>query len=257
MSLNRSVLAPLSTSRRARASIAPRPGVGLHAAAAPARAARAAALDDHVADLAGGAAAEPRLAVEDHAAADAGPPEHAEQRVDRACPRRARTRPRSPPGRRCRRAPWCRARSDRAAASSNGSFQPGRLRAFETVPASSSTSPGEPTPIPCSVAGSTPGGLRRAGHRVGHLLGDIGRSAVGRRRLARLAEHVVVAVDDDRLDLGAAEVDPAAQVAVLAHVDGGYPAAPAFKPAEVRPRTPGSPPARRSARRSGPRARPA
>ena len=40
-------------------------GVGLHAAPAPAGALGAAALDDHVADLAGGAAAEPGLAVED------------------------------------------------------------------------------------------------------------------------------------------------------------------------------------------------
>ena len=47
--------------------------VGLHAALAPAGALGAAALDDHVADLAGGAAAEPGLAVEDEAAADAGP----------------------------------------------------------------------------------------------------------------------------------------------------------------------------------------
>src|SRR5919202_748712 len=39
-------------------------GVGLHAAVAPARALRAADLDDHVADLAGGVAAEPQLAVE-------------------------------------------------------------------------------------------------------------------------------------------------------------------------------------------------
>ena len=56
-------------------------GVGLHAAAPPARAAGAVALDHHVADLAGGAAAEPGLAVEDQPAADAGAPEDAEQRV--------------------------------------------------------------------------------------------------------------------------------------------------------------------------------
>ena len=59
-------------------------GVGLHAAAPPAGAARAVALDDHVADLAGGAAADPRAPVEDDAAADAGAPEHAEQRAVRA-----------------------------------------------------------------------------------------------------------------------------------------------------------------------------
>ena len=59
-------------------------GVGLHAALAPAGALGAAALDDHVADLAGRAAAEPRLAVEDDAAADAGSPEDAEQDLELA-----------------------------------------------------------------------------------------------------------------------------------------------------------------------------
>ena len=57
-------------------------GVGLHAALAPAGALGAAALDDHVADLAGGAAAEPGLAVEDEAAADAGAPEDADQALE-------------------------------------------------------------------------------------------------------------------------------------------------------------------------------
>src|SRR3954447_12485938 len=57
------------------------PRVGLHAAGAPARALRAALLDDHVADLAGAAAAVPLLAVEDQAAADARAPEDAEQRL--------------------------------------------------------------------------------------------------------------------------------------------------------------------------------
>ena len=59
-------------------------GVGLHAALAPAGALGAAALDDHVADLAGGAAAEPGLAVEDEAAADAGAPEDADQALELA-----------------------------------------------------------------------------------------------------------------------------------------------------------------------------
>src|SRR5206468_272719 len=62
----------------------PATGVGLHAALAPARAARAIALDDHMADLTRGAAAEPRAPVEDDAAAHAGAPEHAEQRAVRA-----------------------------------------------------------------------------------------------------------------------------------------------------------------------------
>ena len=53
--------------------------VGLQAALAPAGALRAAALDDSVADLSRGAAAQPGLAVEHEAAADAGPPEDADQ----------------------------------------------------------------------------------------------------------------------------------------------------------------------------------
>ncbi len=59
------------------------PGVGLHAAAPPAGALGAVELDDHVADLPGAATAEPRLAVEDQPAADAGAPEDAEHRVIR------------------------------------------------------------------------------------------------------------------------------------------------------------------------------
>src|SRR6185503_20161969 len=55
-------------------------GVGLHAAEAPAAAALAPDAHDHVADLAAGAPAGPRPAVEDDPAADPGPPEHAEQR---------------------------------------------------------------------------------------------------------------------------------------------------------------------------------
>ena len=55
------------------------PGVGLEAAATPARAGRAVEPHDHVPDLARGAAAVPLLAVEDQAAADAGAPEDAEQ----------------------------------------------------------------------------------------------------------------------------------------------------------------------------------
>ena len=60
-------------------------GVGLHAAAAAAAALGAVDAHDHVADLARGLAADPRLAVEDQAAADAGAPEDAEQAVVLAC----------------------------------------------------------------------------------------------------------------------------------------------------------------------------
>ena len=60
------------------------PRVGLHAAPAPAGALGAAALDDHVADLTGRAAAEPRLAVEHQAAADPGSPEDTDQALELA-----------------------------------------------------------------------------------------------------------------------------------------------------------------------------
>jgi hypothetical protein len=58
------------------------PGVGLDAAFAAAGALGAAALDDGVADLAGGSASQPRFPVEDEAAADPGPPEDAEQALE-------------------------------------------------------------------------------------------------------------------------------------------------------------------------------
>ena len=43
-------------------------------------------------------------------------------------------------------------------------------------------------------------------------VGDVRRAAAGRRRVARFAEHLAVGVDDRGLDLGAAEVDAAAQL---------------------------------------------
>ena len=130
-------------------------GVGLQAAAPPARAARPVAPHDGVADLPRAPATAPRLAVEDDPAAHAGAPEHAEHGVIGLA--------RAEPELGLRRHLDVVAevhlgarRSDRAAASSKGSSQLGRLRALATVPAASSTSPGEPTPIPCSFAGSTP-----------------------------------------------------------------------------------------------------
>src|SRR5207248_5855687 len=57
------------------------PGIRLHAAPPPARAARAADLHDHVADLAGSPAPGPRLTREDQTASHAGSPEDAEQRA--------------------------------------------------------------------------------------------------------------------------------------------------------------------------------
>ena len=85
--------------------------------------------------------------------------------------------------------------------------QSGRLRALETTPAASSITPGEPTPI----ATGSPWPLRGLAHRLGHRVGDVLRAALRGRRDAGVAEHLEALVDDDGLDLGAAEVDPAAQ----------------------------------------------
>ena len=71
----------------------------------PAGAASAPALDDDVPDLAGGAAAEPLLPVQDQAAADAGAPPDAEDGLELLARLRARTRPERRPRRRCRSGP--------------------------------------------------------------------------------------------------------------------------------------------------------
>ena len=96
-----------------------------------------------------------------------------------------RTRRRSRPGRRCRGARACRAPPRGLVAERRSSpSQSGRLRALVTVPASPSTSPGEPTPTPASSAVSTPAVARRLAHRRGHRRRDVGRPALGRRRHA-------------------------------------------------------------------------
>ena len=173
---------------------------------------RAAALDDHVADLAGAAAAQPGLAVEDQPAADAGAPEHAEHRLDTACRRRARTRRRWRPGRRCRRGPGFRARSASVGPSAKLPSQPGRLRALDTVPVAESTSPGEPTPTPGELDGLDAGRARppRSSPRPSARRRRPGPPSVGVGWRAE-PSTLLAAVDDDRLDLGAAEVDPAAE----------------------------------------------
>ena len=188
--------------------------VGLHAALAPAGALGAAALDDHVADLAGGAAAEPGLAVEDEAAADAGPPEDADQARELApgaevelgfgrdldvvadphlgarAPSRALRRAGScPPSRagcgRRRRRRSCRR----------------RRRASRPRPRSSSLGLDARRPRPPRAA-RPPSPRRRPPGRP--------RSASGWRASP---QHLAAGVDDRRLDLRPAEVDAAAQVA--------------------------------------------
>src|SRR3954468_12671714 len=186
----------------------PAPGVGLHAAAAAARAARAVHLDDHVADLRGGPAAEPRLAVEDDPAADAGAPEDAEQgavglrgadlelgvdgaadvvaerdgRPQLALEHLAQVERPVPAGQVPRARHGAGFVVDAAGGTDADALQPGRLDAR-------------------LLGGHT--------QDLDHLGRDRRRTAVQRRLVALGAEHVVLGVHDRRLDLRAAEIDAA------------------------------------------------
>ena len=179
----------LVCSLRARASIDAAPGVGLHAAAAPARAAAAVHLDDHVADLAGGAAAGPRLAVEHDAAADAGAPEHAEER--RVLARRAELELRGGGHRhvvadRDRRADGVAtaARPAGTGRSSRAGCAPGRR-----CPPRRRSPRATRRRRPSARRGRCPAAARGVGQRVGQLRGDRlgaagGRASGGARRRA-------------------------------------------------------------------------
>src|SRR6185312_14634064 len=72
---------------------------------------------------------------------------------------------------------------------------------------------GRADPDPLQVGALDPGVLGRRGQRVGHRRGDVGGPAFGRRRSPCFALDRPVRVDHSGLDLGAAEVDAAAQVA--------------------------------------------
>ncbi len=184
--------------------------IGLDASAPPAGALRAALLDHHVSDLAGTAAPQPRLAVEDQPAADPGAPEDSDERLvgtsgaelelglgchlhvvadlDRGAEllceprpeleRRRPSRAGSVPGKRSR----C-ARSRRRA--SRHRRRPGRW--------SRGSPPRAASRIASAICSATSEGPPLVG--------------VGRRACP---EHLPPAVDDDGLDLGAAEVDAAA-----------------------------------------------
>ena len=159
------------------------PGIRLHAAAPPARAARAVDLDDHVPDLAGAAAPGPRLAVEDQPAAHAGPPEDA-----RAASRTAAPRPslNSASVATCTSLPTATRAAERAcerrAPSGNVPSQPGRLRALVTLP--SSIVPGEPTPTPGQRRRLDLRAPGRVPQRRLHLRRHVRRAALRRRRRA-------------------------------------------------------------------------
>ncbi len=83
----------------------------------------------------------------------------------------------------------------------------GRFLAFETAPEPASISPGEPTPTPFRALVSVPARRGRLAQRRRHRVGDVLRAALVRGRAPRLTDDVVLLVDDDGLDLGAAEVD--------------------------------------------------
>ena len=184
--------------------------VGLHAALAPAGALGAAALDDHVADLPGGAAAQPRLAVEDEAAADAGAPEDADQALELA------------PG-----AEVELGLGRDLDVVADPDLGPQRLlqslrQREAALPAGQVAGAGDDAGLLVGVAGGAdpdalqrrgldPGLLGRLAQRRRHLVGDVLRAAAGRRRPPRFAADLAAGVDDRRLDLRPAQVDAAAQ----------------------------------------------
>ena len=80
-----------------------------------------------------------------------------------------------------------------------------------TVPAFASTSPGEPTPTPASASVSTPAWSAASVIAAAIAAATSAGPALGRAWGGAPARHGVVGVDDDRLDLRAAEVDAAAR----------------------------------------------
>ena len=199
------VLAPrLGFHRRA-------PGVGLHAAAPPAGALGAAALDDHVPYLAGGAAAEPRLAAEDEAAADAGSPEDPDQALELL----TGTEVELGFGRDL----------DVVADSYLGPERPFEVvgQGERALPAGEVLRRGDDSGLLVGVAGGAdpdPGQLRRSRRRLPWLPPAAPSPSPRRRPRARRwsasagapARHLAAPVDDRGLDLRPTEVDTAAQV---------------------------------------------
>jgi hypothetical protein len=162
-----------------------------------------------VADLAGRVAPGPRLAVEHDAAAHAGAPEHAEDRRVVAAGAELELR--------VGRHLDVVAEPDRHA---ERGVQRG-AQVEHAVPVRQVLGAGDRTGVVVDLARrADPDALevgrhdlrlgRRLAQRVGDRVRDVLRAALGRRRPARAADHLVVVVDDHRLDLRAAEVDAAA-----------------------------------------------
>ena len=168
----------------------------------------------------GRAAPAPQLAVEHDAAADAGAPEDAEQRWYGA-PAPSSYSASVPASTSLPSATiGVPSASTNAPRRSKLPSQPARLRAPVTVPASSSTLPGEPTPTASRSRGLEAGLLGRLGQRDDELGRDVGRAALDRSDVARLPAHVAVVVDDDSLDLGATEIDASAHEGSFAPSSG-------------------------------------
>ena len=179
----------------------------------------AALLDHHVADLAGGAAADPALAVEDQPAADPGAPEDAEDRVVRLAgaelelgvggdvdvvgdPHLAR-----------------RARPASVVAEREAPLPAGQVAGLGDVAGLLVGVAGRADPDPGERVGLHPGRVGGLDHRLPSPRRRP-RAALGRRRAAGLAPDLALRGDDRGLDLRPAEVDAPAIDAVIGSLHG-------------------------------------
>ena len=186
------------------------PRVGLHASPAPTGTVPPAVLDDHVPDLAGGAAPGPALAVEDQAAADPRAPEDAEDRAiglpgaelelglggDVDVVADPHLRPERLGQRRAQR---------------KAALPSGEVAGLRDVPGLLVRVPGRADPDPGERIGLDAGGLGRLDQRLRHLGRDVGWPALGRGLTPGLAAHVSTGAHDRRLDLRPTQVDAPAQ----------------------------------------------
>ena len=184
-------------------------GVGLHAAAAPARAQLAAVDHHHVADLAGRpVGAGPQPAAEDEGAAHPRPGEHAQQVVEAAAGPEpvlgqgghdhvvVDHHPLDPEG-----VGDHRPQRHRVA-------EPGQVGRSEQVAGVRVDPPRRPDPHPGQLAHRDLGRLGRGLDHAGDLGHHRRRPALDRGLAPGLAEPGAVVADDHALDLGPAKVDP-------------------------------------------------
>ena len=182
------------------------PGVGLHAAAPPAGAARPAHLHDHVADLTGPPASRPRLAREDQPAADTRAPEDAEQGAVEAAGSELELGERRHLDVVAEPHLGTELRAERVG-ERVAAFPAGQVAGADHVAVLDR--PGRADPYAGELRRFELGRLGCIAHRRRQLPGDVLGAAAGRRGPAGRAEHGALLIDDDCLDLGPAEVDPA------------------------------------------------